>query len=110
MRHLRFRSALDKDRAAQIFNNLMLQGKVHSALHYLSCHSSGGALNLNAQVPVRSSNGDTEMHNYTIPSVLDKHPLSKPPYPSFSILNSADTVNPITFDGLKADAIHLASL
>ena len=31
-RHLRFRGAPDKDGAAQIFNNSMLQGKVHSAL------------------------------------------------------------------------------
>ena len=60
-RHLRFHGALDdKDRAARIFNNLMLQGKVHSALCYLSCHSSGGVLNLDTQLPVRSSNGDTD--------------------------------------------------
>ena len=53
-RHLRFRGAPDKDRAAPIFNNLMLQGKVHSAHHYLSCHSSDGVLNLNAQLSLRS--------------------------------------------------------
>ena len=47
-RHLRFRGVPDKDRAARIFNNLILQGKVHSILCYLSCHFSGGVLNLDA--------------------------------------------------------------
>ena len=59
----------------------MLQGKVHSALRYLSCHSSGGVLNLDAQVPVRSSNGDTVMTTVH-DALLDKHPLGKPPDPS----------------------------
>ena len=77
-RHLRFCGAPNKDRAARIFNNLMLQGKVHSTLHYLSCHYSGGVLNLDAQVPVRSSNGDTVMTTVH-EALLDKYPLGKPP-------------------------------
>ena len=107
-RQLRYRGAPDKDRAAQIFNNLMLQGKVHSALRYLSCHSSGGVLNLNAQLPVRSSNGNTEMT--TVHRVLDKHPLGRPPHPSTLLDSTPDPVNPIIFDGLNADAIRSASL
>ena len=108
-RHLRFRGVPDKDRAARIFNNLMLQGKVHSALHYLSCHSSGGVLNLDAQVPVRSSNGDTVMTTVH-EALLDKHPLGKPPDPSTLLGSPPGTVNPILFDGLNADAIRSASL
>ena len=87
----------------------MLQGKVHSTLRYLSCHLSGGVLNLDAQVPVRSSSGDTAMT--TVHRVLfDKHPLGKPPHPSIVLDSSPDTVNIIIFDGLNADAINLASL
>ena len=92
-----------------MFKNLMLQGKVHSALCYLSCHSSGGVLNLNAQLPVRSSNGDMKMT--TIHRILlDKHPLGRPPHPSTPLDSTPDPVNPIVFDGLNADAIHSASL
>ena len=108
-RHLRFRGALDKDRAAQILNNLMLQGKVYSTLCYLSCHSSGGVLNLNAQLPVRSSNGDTEMTTVHRVVLFDKHPLGRPPHPSTLLDSTHDPVNPIIFDGLNADAIRSAS-
>ena len=57
----------------------MLQGKFYFTLHFLSYHSpvAGGVLNLNAQVPVSSSNGDTEI--ITICKfLLDKHPQGKP--------------------------------
>ena len=87
----------------------MLQGKVHSALRYLSCHSSGGVLNLDAQVPVRSSNGDTVMTTIH-EALLDKHPPGKPPDPSTLLGSPPGTVNPILFDGLNADAIRSASL
>ena len=83
----------------------MLQDKVHSALRYLSCNSSGGVLNLNAQLPVRSLNGNTEM---TI--LLDKHSLGRPPHPSTLLDSTPNPVNPIIFDGLNADAICSASL
>ena len=87
----------------------MLQGKVHSALCYLSCHTSGGILNLDAQVPVRFSNGDTVMTTIH-EALLDKHPLGKPPDPSTLLGSPPETVNPILFDGLNANAIHSASL
>ena len=87
----------------------MLQGKVHSALLYLSSNSSGGVLNLNAQLPVRSSNGNTEMT--TVHRVLlDKHSLGRPPHPSTLLDSTPNPVNPIIFDGLNADAIRSASL
>ena len=108
-RHLRFCDAPYKDRAARIFNNLMLQGKVYFALCYLSCHSSGGVLNLDAQLPVRSFNGDMEMT--TVHRVLlYKHPLGRPPHPSTLLDSIPDPVNLIIFDGVNADAIHSASL
>ena len=108
-RHLRFRDAPEKDRAARMFSNLMLQGKVHTALHYLSCHSSSGVLNLDAQLPVRFSNGATEMTNVHR-VVLDKHLLGRPPHPSTLLHSPPDPVNPIIFHGLNADAIRSASL
>ena len=85
----------------------MLQGKFYFALHFLSCHSpvAGGVLNLNAQMPVSSSNGDTEII-IVCKVLLDKHPLGKTLHPSTLLDFSPDIVNPIIFDGLNADAIH----
>ena len=66
-------------------------------------------MNLDAQLPVRSFNGDTEMT--TVHRVLlDKHPLGRPPHPSTLLDSIPDPVNLIIFDGLNADAIHSASL
>ena len=90
-------------------HEFLITGCFHSGLHYLSCHSCGGVLNLNAQLAVRSSNGDTEMT--TVHRVLlDKHPLSRLPHPSTLLDSTPDPVNPIIFDGLNGDAIHSASL
>ena len=86
----------------------MLQGNVHSTFRYLSCHSPGGVLNLNVQLPVRSSNRDMEMTTiYRV--LLDKYPLDRPPHPSTLLDSTPDPVNPIIFDGLNADAIRSAS-
>ena len=66
-------------------------------------------MNLNAQLPVSSSNGDTEMT--TIHRVLlDKHLLGRPPHPSALLDSTPDPVNPIIFDGLNVDAIRSGSL
>ena len=54
-------SVPEKNKAACTFNHLMLQGKVHAALRQLFCHSSGGVLNLDAEIPERSSNGSEVM-------------------------------------------------
>ena len=81
-------------------HEFLITGCFHSGLHYLSCHSCGGVLNLNAQLAVRSSNGDTEMT--TVHRVLlDKHPLGRPPHPSTLLDSPPDPVNPIILDGLK---------
>ena len=107
--YLKFCGALDKDKVARNFNHLMLQGKVHSALRHLSCHSSGGVLNLDAQVPERSPDGGTVMKSVR-KVLLDKHPQGKPPDPSTLMDAPPGMVNPILFDGLDADAICSASL
>ena len=60
-KYLRFRGTLDKDKAACNLNHIMLQSKVHSALRYFSCRSSGGVLNLDAEVPERPADGGTVM-------------------------------------------------
>ena len=87
----------------------MLQGKVHSALRYLSYQSFGCIINLDAPVPVRSSNWDTVMTTIH-ETLLDKHPLGKPPDPSTLFGSLPGTVNPILFDSLNADSICSASL
>ena len=108
-KHLQFCGVPNKDKAARTFNHLMLQGKVHAALRYLSCHSSGGVLDSNAQVPERSPDG-SEVLSTTRKILLDKHPLGKPPDPSILLPDPAHEVNSILFDGLDADAIRAASL
>ena len=105
-KHLQFCGVPNKDKAARTFNHLMLQGKVHAALRYLSCHSSGGVLDLNTQVPERSPNGSEVLSKI----FLDKHPLGKPPDPSILLPDPPNEVNPILFDGLDTDAIRAASL
>ena len=80
-KHLQFCGVPNKDKAARTFNYLMLQGKVCAALQYLSCHSSGGVLDLNSQVPERSPDG-SEVSSTTRKILLDKHPLGKLPDPS----------------------------
>ena len=108
-KQLQFCGVPNKDKAARTFNHLMLQGKVCAALHYLFCHSSGGVLDLNAQVPERSPDG-SEVLSTTRKILLDKHPLGKPPDPSILLPDPANEVNRILFDGLDADAIRAASL
>lgn len=108
-KYLRFCGAPDKDKTARTFNHLMLQGKVHSALCHLSCHSSGGVLNLYAQVPERSPIDDTVM-NTVHKILLDKCPQGKPPDPSTLMDDPPSVVNPIIFDGLNAEVICSASL
>ena len=66
-------------------------------------------MNLDAQLPVRSFNGDTEMT--TVHRVLlDKHPLGRPPHPSTLMDSTPHPMNPIIFDGLNADTIRSALL
>jgi len=107
--HLRFGGTFDKDKAARIFNHLMLQGKVHAALCYLFCHSSGGVLNLDALVPEKLPNGN-EVISPTHRILLDKHPLGKPPDPSALLSDPLGVANPVIFEGLETDAIQAASL
>ena len=66
-------------------------------------------LNLDAQIPERSSNGDKVMTT-TQKILLDKHPLGKPPNPTTLMTDPPGMVNPIIFEGLDADSICSASL
>ena len=87
----------------------MLQGKVKSALNYLSRKTNGGVLQLDDLVSETTSNGETKMHS--VRDILnDKHPKSKAPLSSTLVEGIAEPTNPIIFDGLNADTILQATM
>ena len=51
----------DNDTIARTFRDIMLQGKVTSALNYLSSKTNGGVLHLDHLVPETTSNDGTKM-------------------------------------------------
>ena len=51
-------------------------------------------LNLDAQIPERSSNG-SEVMSTARKILLDKHPLGKPPNPNTLMIDPPGMVNPI---------------
>ena len=87
----------------------MLQGKVQSALRYISRNSNGGVLKLDDLIPVTTKEGES-IQQTTREILKKKHPIGKDPVASSLIDGEPETVNPITFDGLDADAIRHAAL
>ena len=82
----------------------MLQGKVKSALNYLSRKTNGGMLQLDDLVSETTNNGETKMHS--VRDIFnDKHPKGKAPLSSTLVEGIAEPTNPIIFDGLNADTI-----
>ena len=97
------------DVIARTFRSLMLQGKVQSALRYISRNSNGGVLKLDDLMPVTTREGES-IQQTTREILKKKHPIGKDPVASSLIDGEPETVNPITFDGLDADAIRHAAL
>lgn len=87
----------------RIFRSLMAQGKVRSALNYLSRDQSGGVLGLDDIIP--QSNGLT-----TRDILRDKHPPGKPACPESLLPDQSDIVNPIIFNNLDSECILHAAL
>ena len=53
----------DDEAISRTFRDIMLQGKVTSALNYLSSKTNGGVLHLDDLVPETTSNGQTKMQS-----------------------------------------------
>ena len=97
------------DVIARTFRNLMLQGKVQSALNCISRNSSGGILKLEDLIPMTTKEG--KVIQQTTKEVLkEKHPIGKDSVASSLIDGEPRAVNPITFEGLDADSIRQAAL
>ena len=81
----------------------MAQGKVQSALSYLSHDQSGGVLGLDDIIP--------QSQDLTTCDILrDKHPPGKPAWPESLLPDSSETVNPIIYSNLDAECILQAAL
>ena len=81
----------------------MAQGKVRSALNYLSRDQYGGVLCLNDVIP--------ETNGLTAHDVLrDKHPPGKPACPESLLPDNQESINPITYNNLDAECIFHAAL
>ena len=81
----------------------MAQGKVHSALNYLSRDQTGGILGLDDIIP--QSQGLT-----TRDILRDKHPPGKPACPESLLPDCVESVNPIIYSDLDAECILQAAL
>ena len=101
----------DDNAIARNFGKMMEQGKVKSALRYLSRNSTGGVLNLDDMIPSASS-GSEQVLRSTRDVLQDKHPTGKPPDLSSLLTSSSETniLNPILFENLNADTIHNAAM
>ena len=76
----------------------MAQGKVRSALIYLSHNDNSGILSLDDKIP--STNGLT-----TRDVLRDKHPTDHPACPESLIARSTESVNPIVYCNLDSACI-----
>ena len=94
---------------ARKFRDLMLQGKVQSALRYLSQNTNGGVLKLEDLIPETTQDGET-IHRTTKDILMEKHPQGKDPVASCLLEGEPEIANSITFDGLDAEAIKKAAL
>ena len=101
----------DDDAIARNFGKMMEQGKVRSALQYLSRNTTGGVLSLDDMIPTGSPDSEPLLRS-TRDVLQDKHPPGRPADPS-SLLPSSlkpDLFNPIIFDRLNADSIQRAAM
>ena len=90
------------DAIGHISRSLMAQGKVQSALAYISRETKGGVLGLDI-IP--------ESCGLTTRDVLkDKHPPGKQACPESLLPDSMETVNPIVYSNLDAVYILHAAL
>ena len=90
---------------ARTFCKLMMEGKVHNALNYLSRDTSGGVLKLEVLIPETTSSGDTLLRS-TYDIHHDKHPQGKTPTPECLLDPTPESpaIHPILYDNLNDDA------
>ena len=96
---------------ARTFCKLMMEGKVHNALNYLSRNTSGGVLKLDDLIPETTSSGDTVLCS-TYDILQDNHPQGKISTQE-CLLNpttESPAVHPILYDNLNGDAILQTAL
>ena len=100
----------NEDAIARVFSRLMMQGKVKSAMNYLSQNSSGGVLRLEDMIPIKSSDGATDSQCSVHDILKDKHPPGKPPEEETLLQYAPESTNPMLFENLNADNIRQAAM
>ena len=89
------------DKAAEVFARLMLEGKVHAALHYLSDHEMNDVLHLDDTLDSGES---------VLEALRAKHPRAQDLDNALLLQGPIEEVNTIIFDELDASAIRNAAL
>ena len=100
----------DDEQTARTFSKkLMMEGKVKSALRYISDISKGSVLSLDKTVPVKGSDGQDKL--YPVRDVLrSKHPCGKPVQENSLLHDPIDSIDPVIFDAIDGTSIHAAAL
>ena len=100
--------ASSDETVSRIFRDLVIQGKVQSALRYLSRNTSGGVLKLDDLIP-ETKDGETNMRS-TRDILEEKHPKGRDADPRTLVEGDPNHVNPVIFESLDGDAIRQAAL
>ncbi len=93
----------DDEQNARIFSKLMMEGKVKSALRFISDISKGGVLSLDQTVP---DNGPLKVRDV----LRSKHPSAKPIQENSLLYGPIDSIDPVIFDAIDGSLIHTAAL
>ena len=85
-----------------VFSNLVLSGKIKSAIRYMAPSSSGGVLRMDDVV-------DTSVGKTVRDVLQEKHPLPRQPPPSVFLQDDPLPVNPILFERITPELIKKIS-
>ncbi len=81
----------------------MVEGKVKSALRYISDISKGGVLSLDQTVPAK---GPLQVRDV----LRSKHPSAKPIQENSLLYSPIDSIDLVIFDAIDGSLIHTAAL
>ena len=90
---------------AKTFAKLVFEGKIHSAIRYLSENQRGGVLSLDELVDSQKQNSPTVRQ-----ALYDKHPCARDIAREALVNTSAPPVHPVRYESLTGATIRAAAL